>query len=519
MRRLLRDLLRDVPGSWWRLPFAILLAACASAASIALMGVSAWLLSRAAEHPPIMYLNVAVVGVRFFGISRGVFRYTERLVGHDLALRLQGALRLRTYRSLARTTLLGRRRGDLLTRVVADVEAINDLVVRVVLPAASASVIILGTSAMLARFSPASAAVLLVSALLAGGVVPVLAQRATLAADRRAVNARGRLANATRELALGAADLVAYDAEGGYVDRLLSVDAELTAIERRSAWVRGVATAAQILAAGLAVVAAVWIGGNAVATGSLKPRLLAVLVLVPLALHEVLADLTKAATTFTRAAEALRRVREVLDAPPVGSGDREAVTLSGEPGIDLHHVTIGWPTHPALATVDAHIGPGERLAVVGPSGIGKTTLAATVLGLIPPQAGDVDVRGSVGYLAQDAHVFATTVAENIRLANKDASDDEIQTALTAAGLALDPQRLLGEGGRNLSGGEARRLALARLLVGRHDVWILDEPTEHLDEATASAVMSDVWSAIADAPTLVITHDERLAAQCGKRLPL
>lgn len=156
------------------------------------MGVSAWLLSRAAEHPPVLYLEVAAVGVRFFGISRGVFRYAERLVGHDVALRMQSALRLETYRRLARTTLLGTRRGDLLTTVIADVEAVQDLIVRVVIPFASASLVILATSAMLGVFSPGSAAVLLVSSVLAGAVVPLLAQRASRRADAAAVPARGR---------------------------------------------------------------------------------------------------------------------------------------------------------------------------------------------------------------------------------------------------------------------------------------------------------------------------------------
>ena len=173
----LRWLASLLPESRWLAVASIALAALASGASVALMGVSAWLLSRAAEHPPVLYLEVAAVGVRFFGISRGVLRYTERLVGHDLALRVQSALRLETYQRLADTTLLGTRRGDLLTRVIADVEAVQDLIIRVLIPFASAALVMTATSAMLAVFSPGSAAVLLASALLAGLVVPWLAQR------------------------------------------------------------------------------------------------------------------------------------------------------------------------------------------------------------------------------------------------------------------------------------------------------------------------------------------------------
>lgn len=177
MIAMFRRLLGGIANPQRRLWGAIGLAALASGASIALMGVSAWLLSRAAEMPPVMYLIPATVGVRFFGISRGVFRYLERLVGHDLGLRMQSALRLETYARLAQTTLLGSRRGDLLTRIVADVDAILDMVVRVFVPFASGGVVVLGTSIMLGVFSPGSGLALLASALLAGALAPWLANR------------------------------------------------------------------------------------------------------------------------------------------------------------------------------------------------------------------------------------------------------------------------------------------------------------------------------------------------------
>ena len=285
-RNLLRTLLADVRHGRWLLVLSTFLAACASGASVALMGVSAWLLSRAAEMPPVLYLEAAAVGVRFFGISRGVFRYAERLVGHDLALRMQGVLRMRSYDKLSGTTLVGRRRGDLLVRVTADVEAILDVVVRVLVPACAASLAIIGTTALLARFSPASAAWLLGSALLAGVVIPWLTQVASRRADGSTVPLRGELANRTRELAHAAPDLVALNAADHQMERVLEVDAKLRDAERRAAWVRGLGTAGQILAAGVAVVSALLVGGQAVADGRIGGRILAVLVLTPLALHE-----------------------------------------------------------------------------------------------------------------------------------------------------------------------------------------------------------------------------------------
>jgi len=521
---LIGGLLADIPHGKGRFAASSLLAALASSCSVALMGVSAWLLSRAAEHPPVLYLEAAAVGVRAFGIGRGVFRYLERLVGHDLALRMQGVLRIRSYDALSRTTLLGRRRGDLLSRVTADVEAVQDIVVRVAIPFCSASLVILGTSVMLARFSPGSALVLLASGLLAGVMLPWLTQRLSLHRDLAASPLRGELASQMREIARTAADVTAYGMGDVALHRLLESDARLREADRRAAWVRGLATAGQMLAAGVAVIGALLIGAPAVAAGRLPGRDLAVLVLTPLAMHEVLTTFTLAAQTMTRARASLLRVADVIDAPPVGSGDAAASPGTGVPGIDLIDVDAGWPGRaPVLHDVTLSVGPGERVALVGPSGVGKTTLAATIMGLIPPLAGDVRHGGRVGYLAQDAHIFTTSVEENVRIGAKDATRDQIVAALRHAGLPIDPGRLIGEDGATVSGGEARRLALARVLIGsetgdpnaRHDVLILDEPTEHLDAETATSLMDDLWAATSDVPMLVITHDPAVMAACSR----
>ncbi|MCG6568162.1 thiol reductant ABC exporter subunit CydC [Tessaracoccus sp. ZS01] len=515
---LARELMDATPKGRRRFLLAVLLAMLASSSSVALLGVSAWLLSFAAMAPPVLYLQAAAVGVRAFAISRGVFRYLERIVGHDLALRMQTALRVRVYEKLAATTLIGRRRGDLLTRVVADVTAIQDLVVRVVIPFVSAALVVVATTVMFSVFNWPTALALLATALLAGVVLPWWTQRASLAVDLAAVPTRGRLADGVRELARTATDLVAYGAEAAALDRLLGIDDELRRQEARGAWIRGIATGGQLVASGLAVGAALWFGTGALTAGDLDPRLLAVLVLTPLALHEVLGTFAQAAQTYTRARSALGRLSEVLEAEPVGTGD--VVPGEGAPGLLLEDATIGWPLPDGDSVVvqehvSLSVAPGERVALVGQSGVGKTTLAATAMGLIPPLAGRVSRGGRVGYLEQDAHIFATTVAENVRIGDKDATDGAILDALAKAGLPMDPQRRLGESGTTISGGERRRLALARLLVGTRDLIILDEPTEHLDRETADALMRDVWAAFADEPVLVITHDPDVVALCSR----
>ena len=510
-------LMPDAPG---RTALAVLLAFGASAASVALMAVSAWLLSRAAEHPPVLYLQVAAIGVRVFGISRGLFRYLERLVGHDVALRLQSALRIGTYQRLARTTLLGSRRGDLLARVTADVDAVLDLIVRFAVPVVSASLVIVATSAVFAAFSPATALWLLGSALVAGVLVPGLAQWLSRRYDEAAAPARGELAAGVHELARTAPDLVAYGVADAARGRVLAVDERLKRQDDRSAWIRGVAAGCQVLAAAVAVLAALLIGGSQVADGTLPPVMLAVLVLTPLALHEVLSTLTQAAQSATRSLASLRRVREVLDAPPVGVGDRDLPPPVAPGALVLTGLAIGWPGAPTLIEgIDLTIAPGEAVAVVGPSGSGKTTLAATILGQIPPKAGTVEVVGRVGYLAQDAHIFATSVAENVRIGNRDADDADVRKALDRAGLPLPLDRVVGEHAGTLSGGEARRLALARLFVGDFQAVVLDEPSEHLDALTAEALLDDLFGSFTGVPLLVVTHDPDVIARCDRTVEL
>lgn len=515
-RTMARELFSDVPRAKGTFFGALVLHLMASVCAVGLMASSGLLISWAAAMPPIMHLNVVIVIVRACGLFRGVFRYAERMLSHHLGLRLQSVLRVRTYSKLARTTLLGRRRGDLLVRVVADVEAIQDLIVRVALPFASAFVLTVATAIGITALSPLAGLALFGSAFAAGWVVPMLARWASKTADRAAVPLRGELADRVTEVNQAAYDLAAYG-DQSRVDQLLAVDDRLRRAEERAALIRGLAVAAQVLAAGFAVVVALLVGAPAVLDGSLDRILLAVLVLTPLALHDVLTDLIQSAQTLTRAQTALARVTTLLDAPPVGAGDRGDAEPSATPGITVRDATLAWPGQtPVVSGLNLDVRPGERVALTGPSGIGKTTVAAALMGLLPAAEGTIEVDGTVGYLAQDAHIFNTSVAENVKIGNKDASPEEVRRALDLAGLAsLQPERIVGEDGGMLSGGEAQRVALARLLVGEHQNWILDEPTEHLDEATATALLADVWQRAGQDPVLVITHDPRVMASCDR----
>jgi ATP-binding cassette, subfamily C, bacterial CydC len=564
-----------------RLVAAIVFGALASGCGVALMGTSGWLLSRAAEQPPVLYLMVAIVSVRAFGLGKGVFRYVERLVGHDLALRLQATLRLDTYRALVRSTWVGRRSGDLLSRVVSDVEGVQDLVVRAIVPIASIGLVTVATGTVLTVMSPAAGAVIVLSAVLAGVLVPWVVHRLAASAAATLAPLRGELAAVTSETAEAAADLVAYGAAPRALRDLADVDDRLRRAEARVAWSGGVGSAAQVLSAAVALIGALLIGGREVVAGTLPAVQLAVLVLTPLALHEVLGSLPAAAISLSRSRTALARVREIQDAPVVGTPDRAELgsdDLAAEagsdssrvvpPGVDgsgrallgtrwsdwanltspgpratasgmdqsgsfvsdgpaapaaavvIRGLSAGWPaSDPVVVGLDLTVAPGERVALTGPSGSGKTTIAATIMALLPPRAGSVSVTGSIGYLAQDAYLFDTSVAENVRIGDRDATDKQVEAALRAARLDLPLDRLVGLHGNQISGGEARRVALARLLLRPHPVLILDEPTEHLDPPTAAALLADLWRLSSDAAVLVITHDRELAGSCDRSVAL
>ena len=508
-----------------RIVGAVALGTGAAASGVALLAISGWLLSRAAEHPPVLFLMVAIVAVRACGLARGVLRYAERLVGHDVALRRQSALRVDVYHALAGGTWVGRRGGDLLSRVVNDVAGVTDRVVRALVPLCAAGVVLAGASITLVLVSPPAGLAVLAATLAGAVVVPAVAARWTAAGDQAVSGLRAELADVVAEAAHAAPDVLAYGAATTLLDRTHRVDGALRAAEQRAALVGGLAAALQLVTTGAATVAALVLGTQAVVDGWLPGVDLAVLVLTPLALHELVSGIPAAVQAATRSRAALDRVSALLDARRVGQGDLGAGgpatrEPSGAGGMELKGVNLGWPGRPdVVAGLDLVVRAGERVALVGPSGSGKTTVAAAVLGLLPPRSGTVKVEGRVGYLAQDAYLFDTTVAENVRLGRPHADDAEVRSALHRVHLGLAPDRLVGEHGERVSGGEARRIALARLRLEDHDVIVVDEPTEHLDRTTADALMDDVIALTAGKALLVVTHDTALIARCDRVVAL
>lgn len=507
-RRSLVGLLR--PISW---------GVIAQVSAVALMAVSGWLLSRAAQHPPVLYLMVAIVSVRTFGLARAVFRYWERLAGHNIALDLQAKVRVRAYQRLTEGRPL-RGSGDLLTRVTADLDALGDLVVRVLVPVISTAIVIIATGAVLSLISRGSGILLLAGFAVSGAVLPWCAGRLAGRAADGLVPLRSKLADEVAEIGRSREELVAYGADRAALERLAGVDAQLAAAERRTAWTSGLMVGMQWICTGAVIIGSLIIGGRTVAAGDLDPVFLAVLALTPLALHEVVSTMPATAITWRRTRAALGRVLELIK-PATSVEPAGLAAATPELPLAAYGLAVGWPgTEPLVTGLDLELRAGERVALVGPSGIGKSTVAATLMGFIPPLAGTIAIADRIGYLAQDAHVFDTTVAENVRIGARDADDDQVRQALASVDLDFEADRAVGEFGAAVSGGEARRLAISRLAVSRlvdgdHDLLILDEPTEHLDRETADHILEIIAHLEAHAAVLVITHDPRVMDSCDR----
>jgi ATP-binding cassette subfamily C protein CydCD len=513
------------------LVLALLLGSLALGSAVGLMATSGWLISRASQQPPVLYLMVAVTATRAFGIGRAVFRYAERLVSHDAVLRMLADTRVAVYRRLERLAPAGlrtTRRGDLLSRLVADVDAMQDYWLRWLLPAGAAVVVSAASVGFTAWLLPEAGAALAVGLLAAGVGVPLVTGAVARRAERRLAPARGVLATRVTDLLTGTAELTVAGALPARTAETREADTVLTRIASRAASATALGDGLTALASGLTVAATALVGAQAVAAGRLGGVAMAVVVLTPLAAFEAVMGLPLAVQYRQRVRKSAERVYEVLDAPdPVREPERpQPAPASAFPlcvqGLRARHTG---QDRDALAGLDLTLEQGRRIAVVGASGAGKTTLTQVLLrfldagtgtytlGGVDAYAMDGDaVRRLVGLCAQDAHLFDSTVRENLLLARKEATEAELRDALARArlldwadGLPDGLDTLIGEHGARLSGGQRQRLALARALLADFPVLVLDEPAEHLDLPTADALTADLLAATKGRTTLLITH--------------
>ncbi|NBE81326.1 thiol reductant ABC exporter subunit CydC [Micromonospora rubida] len=551
-----RTVLRLARPYLGRLVGAGLLAAATEFAGLALMATATWLLMSAAGRPPLDRLTVAIVAVRALAISRGVFRYTERLAGHDAVLRMITDVRARVFATLAARGDAARgRTGDALSRLVSDVEAVQDLLLRVLVPGSAAAGVSVLAVAGAGLVSLPAAGVLALGLLVAGVALPLAATALTRRAADEVAPLRGALATDAVDLTHGAADLAAFGATRQALAAAGGRARRLARLERRLAATGFAVDAAGVLVAGATaagvVVAALRAGVGGVMVG--------VLAVGSLTAVEVALALVGAARQRTQLRAGLVRVAALLTGPgtgpapltgpetgtePAGTETSAAetpaagtatVTADAPHDVHLDEVSVRYRVGaaPALDRVTLDLPAGRRVAVVGPSGAGKSTLAAVLTGTVRPGDGRATLDGvdlsaypaqelprAIGGLLAEAYVFHATVRENLLLGRPTADTDALTAATRAAGL-LDWVRaqpagwdtVVGEEGGQLSGGQRQRLALARALLAAPGVLVLDEPTEGLDPAAADAVLASALAATpAGHSVLLISH--RLSGLAG-----
>jgi ATP-binding cassette subfamily C protein CydC len=528
--RTLRALLRIGRPPRARLALAVALGSVTVLAGVGLMGVAGYLISRSAEHPPVLSLTVTIVAVRAFALARPVSRYFERLGSHDLTFRVLARMRVAFYRTLEPripSRAGGFRQGDLLARVVGDVDATQNLFLRGVYPPLVAAVAAIASVTAAAVLLPAAAIVLAVGLALGGIAVPTLAASAGRVSGRRRATARGALTADLVEVLRAAPELAVLGAADAAVDRVQALDDELRRLGRRDASSAAVVEGLGTLVTGLTVVGVLAVCVRATGVGALDRTLVAALALGAMAAFEAVAPLPASALGIAETVQAGARLLRIGEDAPEAMDPADPLERPAGPTAALEAVRFEHDDGETwgLRDVDLLLSPGRRIALVGHSGSGKSTVAALLVRFFDPDAGRVtlggvderrlrqaDVREVVGLDGQDAYLFASTIRENVRLARPGADDAEIEAALRrarvwdwVAGLPDGLDTFVGTEGALVSGGERRRLALARSFLADRPILVLDEPTAHLDAPTAEALMADVLAAADGRSILLITH--------------
>ena len=499
--------------SRWGLRTGTALGALSVASGVALTATAAWLITRAAEHPPVMYLIVAIVGVRTFGLARPVLRYAERLISHDVAFRLLAERRAQVYDALVPLVpgRLGVRRGDLLTSVVDDVDSLVDEQLRVRQPRVTATLVVVLALLFALAVNPLAALVTAVVCAV-GGLAHLLTLRGVAAAEHEFVAARAAVSTQVETCLHSLRQWVLWQALGRVLSDVDDASRRLGGAAVRSARASALGHALVVVSCGWGLVAMAATLDGPLLRGDLSPAMTALLVMLPLALVDVFGPLVDAAPVAVRTRAARQRLDALTHQRPAITVDEASATLLGDrPHVALESVSVGWGPEPAVVGLDLDLAPGARVGIVGPSGSGKSTVAATVLRFLDPTAGrvawdDVDarrldpeaIRSRVGLIEDDPYVFTSTIVENVRLARPDADDEAVLDALTRAHLgdwiATLPHgaaTMVGDGHAHVSGGERARLAMARAILADPPILVLDEPTAHLDAATARSVASQL----------------------------
>ena len=523
-------LLSFLNGSWNWVALSILLSTLTIGSSVALIGTSSWLISTAALHPSVADLGVSVVGVRFFGISRGLFRYLERLVSHNVTFHLLARLRVWFYQKLeplAPARLMEYKSGDLLARVIGDVETLENFYVRVVSPSLTAILVGVIVAIFFASFYLPIALVLIGFFLALGLILPLFAQLFSRVPGQRLITQRAELQSQLVDGIQGMADLLAFGQGGRHARQIEATGKDYGSTQKQMGRINGLHSALGTLLTNLGLWIVLALTIPQVTAGNIKGVMLGTFALMTLASFEAVNPLPLAAQMWNVSREAAKRLFEVVDAEP-------AVAETGDQRIEIDsfslqfsNLSFAYPNQPtsALRNLSFIVPNGKSIAIVGPSGAGKSTIANLLLRFWEHETGEIalggvplkmlnqdEVRKKIALVSQNSYFFNTSIRENLRLARRSISQEEMESAARAAQihefivkLPKGYDALIGEQGLRLSGGERQRLAIARALLKDAPILLFDEPTANLDPLTEKEVLATLFEIMHGKTSLLITH--------------
>lgn len=541
-------LMKLVAPAWLVMLGAAILALITVSANVGLLTTAAFLISAAALHPPLAVLSPAIVGVRFFGVSRAVSRYFERYVAHDVTFRLLSRIRVWCYRALEPLVpagLAGLSNAGLFSRVVHEVEVLQYFYLQVMLPPAVATMALLVLALLLAHFALAFSVLLAAGFLLVGAALPAFLQRLGGNCDENLPIAQARLVMTLAGGIRGMRDLVAFGQVDNQLRQISDAAAEYAGWQKRSANLSGLADVGGNLVMNLTMIGAVIIAVPLITAGRLDGVYLAVLALGIQSSFEAVLPLTAGYRHWQEVRTAAERLFALLDAKPVVNVAGYTAGLPASYDLAVENVTFRYPNSPAVVIDDLsfYLPAGERLAIVGPSGSGKSTLLSLLVRFWDYDAGHIRLGGkdigryqprvlcdAVGAVLQNDYVFNASLGDNIQLARPWASPDEILAAANQAALGelirslpLGLETMVGENGHGLSGGQRRQISIARAVLKNPPLLILDEPTAGLDPVTEHKIMNLIEGLMVGRTTIIITHrltglenmDEILVLNQGK----
>ena len=524
-----RRLLRIMGSAWPTMLLAALFGFLTIGSNMGLLAASAYLISSAALHPSITELSVAIVGVRFFGIARAVFRYLERYISHDVTFRLLGAIRVWFYtklEKLAPARVMKWQSGQLLNAIVGDVETLKEFYLRVLAPPIIAIAVLCGSCIFLAQYSKSFVYVLIGAFVMAGLVLPLCLQMIQKSTAKELVATRGELRTQLVDSITGIVDLAAFGQTGRQLQRIDAINQRLHVLQGKVSKLTGLTDAVGLFMVNSTVWIMLWFAIPLVHEGSLAGVYLAVIMLTVQSSFEAVLPLPLVIHYVGESMAAGRRLFEIVDGkisvPEIGS-----IVVPQNVYIEVDNVSFQYtPSGPfVINNLSFSVQPGQRIGIVGPSGAGKSTLLHLFLKFWDYQQGMISIGGSeirnydsqelrklFGVVSQQTHLFNASIRDNILLEKPDASESELSQAIIHAELgdfiASLPQgydTMVGQNGQALSGGQRQRIAIARALLKNAPILILDEPTVGLDAVTEQLIMKTIEKLMSGRTTLLITH--------------